>query len=719
MSLLKSTYQKLFILGLSILFIPWTSLTAAGSDGADGFARESESLSSDALSSERTALDEERIGRKKNSSRLYSSALQADQADLIFVTEDFADFIKGCDSISSFDGDSGRVLVRGDTHVSPGRLSIDPTTMRAMATTTNGEHSFLLALGPSDREQMGAWRTRRIEGADFATASGIEILNESRTVLVGLSRKLQGSFRGFAFLPNAAPFRLAKFELPTSLAASRLGALRQEVIVDDLVIEIVADESNEVAHVLLATWQLLTIDLDSMEEVAARVDVLPVVADSHPTHSARVDVTHANMTRDRNFLLINRANHNKITIVDLKKRTSDELVVSSSPAFVGEVATNHGWLNPNLIALHEGIAIAVYDFDRENGLVELGRIEVADPRARVKDPDGIYYTGPSHALSWNGDGSRLVAATDDGKAEFVVIDVTNEGQTLTKRHAITVCPESRNFPNDIVSMNGFITPPATSTPSPTITPSTTPVTPSPTPSSTPTQPSPTHTATDWPTNTPSPTASPQPADIYLPLLLREPKCDPALKPAEITLLIDASSSMQGAKLSAAKEAALAFVSEIDFAKDRVAVVAFNDGASLKVGLSGDKSEVEGAILDIQSSPGTRIDRGLEAGRDAFADARPSDVADRAIILLTDGRQSVLPEAPAQIAAEIRASGTQIFAIGLGADVDGPALLEIAGQANRLYLVPTPSQLAQIYRLIAAEIPCPPEMFWGGPGGGDL
>jgi hypothetical protein len=86
-----------------------------------------------------------------------------------------------------------------------------------------------------------------------------------------------------------------------------------------------------------------------------------------------------------------------------------------------------------------------------------------------------------------------------------------------------------------------------------------------------------------------------------------------------------------------------------------------------------------------------------------------------IVLLTDGIQYEEPETALAVAAEARAAGVSIYAIGLGADVDGEYLKQIAGTPSRYYYAPSEGELEGIYREIARVIPCPPERFWRGRG----
>jgi len=220
--------------------------------------------------------------------------------------------------------------------------------------------------------------------------------------------------------------------------------------------------------------------------------------------------------------------------------------------------------------------------------------------------------------------------------------------------------------------------------------------------------------------TPEPTASPPPPTptrtpgaIYLPLGLRE-SCELRAKPLDVVLAIDASASMAGDKLAAAKAAAHAFAGVVTMPTDHVAVIAFNETATTLIGLTGDRAAVDAAIDRITLAPGTRIDAGLAAARAELNGPAGRLDATRVIALLTDGRQDDGPERAEAEATAARAAGIRIFTIGLGADVDGAFLARLAGMTGRYYAAPTPADLAAIYAGLADEArTCPKDAFWGG------
>ena len=281
-----------------------------------------------------------------------------------------------------------------------------------------------------------------------------------------------------------------------------------------------------------------------------------------------------------------------------------------------------------------------------------------------------------------------VVADDDGKGQ---------GQA-------SECDETNNTHHQPIAVRPTATPLATDTPTPT---ETAPATLTATATATPTV---RDTATTAPpTATATPTPLPRP--VYLPLILGE-RSIPKRRHADVVLVIDASSSMTGAKLAAAKAAAAAFVAAMRLPEDQVAVVAFNRDAVLAAPLTGDAAAVTAALDGIRPLPGTRIDRGIEM---ALAELEgPNHRAGNAAVLvvLSDGQQLDGPASAAASAAQARQRGVAIYTIGLGADAALVFLAELAGDPSRSFFAPEPAQLTAIYLDIAAVIPCDPGDYWG-------
>jgi uncharacterized protein YegL len=245
------------------------------------------------------------------------------------------------------------------------------------------------------------------------------------------------------------------------------------------------------------------------------------------------------------------------------------------------------------------------------------------------------------------------------------------------------------------------TPTATTTPSPTHT-ATPPSTPTP-----PASPAPSRT----PTPTSVPTATKVPSPIYLPLSLTE-RCDPQRVRADVALVLDTSSSMTGDKIRAAQSAAKAFIRAMNLPEDRVGIAYFSRDAAVAHPLSGDADLLFAAVDRLDTTAGTRIDRGLEVGLAILAEARTGSDVSPVLVLLTDGIQEAEPEAPERVAEAIRAQRITFHAIGLGSDVDAAYLLELVRAPDRLHLSPSVGELEAIYTEIARTIPCPASSYWG-------
>jgi Mg-chelatase subunit ChlD len=173
----------------------------------------------------------------------------------------------------------------------------------------------------------------------------------------------------------------------------------------------------------------------------------------------------------------------------------------------------------------------------------------------------------------------------------------------------------------------------------------------------------------------------------------------------VALLLDTSSSMEGAKIEAAKAAARAFVDALRLPVDQAAIITFDSGARIDHALTADRAALQRAIEGVRTRLGTRIDLGLWAGLEEVVE-RGRSGADPVIVLLTDGRPQGGSEgatfAAATFARDVR---VDVWAIGLGPDVSEEVLVAIAGGSERVRLAPGPEELVEVYSNIAREIPC--------------
>src|SRR5262245_4830999 len=121
------------------------------------------------------------------------------------------------------------------------------------------------------------------------------------------------------------------------------------------------------------------------------------------------------------------------------------------------------------------------------------------------------------------------------------------------------------------------------------------------------------------------------------LTLRAPETA-AVRPLNLALVIDRSSSMSGAKIKTARAAAARVVDRLAEA-DTIAVVAFDDSAEVivpatRVGEGRDRARQ--GVARIESTGGTNIGAGIRAAVGQLAPRiRPGDVA--ALFVVTDGQ----------------------------------------------------------------------------------
>lgn len=171
---------------------------------------------------------------------------------------------------------------------------------------------------------------------------------------------------------------------------------------------------------------------------------------------------------------------------------------------------------------------------------------------------------------------------------------------------------------------------------------------------------------------------------------------------DVVLTLDRSGSMAGAKLLAAKDAAVRFVGRIDAPRSRLGLVSFNSSATLDSSLTESRQDVIGAIASMRAGGSTNlVDALAEALRTAeVSAARP------VIVFLSDGRHqhgSVPLGAIDDVIARTREAGVRVFAIGLGEDADAHTLRRMASEPDDYFFSPSEAELDAIYAQIAGRI----------------
>jgi VWFA-related protein len=176
-------------------------------------------------------------------------------------------------------------------------------------------------------------------------------------------------------------------------------------------------------------------------------------------------------------------------------------------------------------------------------------------------------------------------------------------------------------------------------------------------------------------------------------------------PMSIVMALDASGSMRPA-LDAVKSAATTFVEALK-PTDPLALVQFSDRVVIEHELSTRRQQTLDAIAGHQALGGTAL-------WDALFDSMGylgQQQGRRAIVVLTDGRDENNPgTAPGsahtldEVLAQVRESGTTVYAIGLGPRVDKDGLTKVAEvSGGAAYFPEDVTQLADRYRRVVDDL----------------
>jgi Mg-chelatase subunit ChlD len=183
----------------------------------------------------------------------------------------------------------------------------------------------------------------------------------------------------------------------------------------------------------------------------------------------------------------------------------------------------------------------------------------------------------------------------------------------------------------------------------------------------------------------------------------EGECPLADGRSDILLLVDTSGSMSGAKMSAARSAALEFVGQLDYSLNQIGLISFSTDVALVQPLTNNPRALIRAIPGLGDDSGTNLLGAIQLAQTELASPRARPAARKALILLTDGRPNSGVETIESLADEFRNSNVDVYAIGLGLDVDRDFLGGIATSPNYYFEAPTEFDLIQIYNTIARRV----------------
>jgi Ca-activated chloride channel family protein len=171
-------------------------------------------------------------------------------------------------------------------------------------------------------------------------------------------------------------------------------------------------------------------------------------------------------------------------------------------------------------------------------------------------------------------------------------------------------------------------------------------------------------------------------------------------PVNVSLVIDRSGSMRGAKIEQAKEAAILALSRLS-RQDRVSVIAFDHQVDVVVpaGPFEEFNEMKRRIDGIYARGQTAIYAAVRQAGQSVGEAVSPERVSR-VILMSDGLANVGPSSPAELerlGRELGGQGISVTTIGLGLDYSEELMtrLALASDGNHAF-VENPEQLADIF-----------------------
>lgn len=188
-------------------------------------------------------------------------------------------------------------------------------------------------------------------------------------------------------------------------------------------------------------------------------------------------------------------------------------------------------------------------------------------------------------------------------------------------------------------------------------------------------------------------------------------------PADVVLVLDRSRSMAGAPLASMKAGAKTFIDILAESTggsqdgqigggSRIAVVSFASTATKDTQLITSVAALKAAVDSLTAAGSTNHADAFTKAGELFD---PSSIAQKIIVLFTDGKTTIGPP-PAPVAAALRDSGVVIYCIGLtGSDgIDVATLHEWATDpdSEHVAVTPDPAELEELFADIAQSISKP-------------
>ena len=178
-------------------------------------------------------------------------------------------------------------------------------------------------------------------------------------------------------------------------------------------------------------------------------------------------------------------------------------------------------------------------------------------------------------------------------------------------------------------------------------------------------------------------------------------------PINVSLVLDRSGSMQGAKLENAKQAAILALDYLN-RDDILSLVTYDHTVNVPVPAAKlrDKARVEAIIRGIESGGNTALFAGVSKGAAELRKFLDRNRINR-IVLLSDGLANVGPSTPQELGRlgrELGGQGITVTTIGLGLGYNEDLMLRLADASDGNHVfVEEPAQLAEVFRKEFGEL----------------
>jgi VWFA-related protein len=171
------------------------------------------------------------------------------------------------------------------------------------------------------------------------------------------------------------------------------------------------------------------------------------------------------------------------------------------------------------------------------------------------------------------------------------------------------------------------------------------------------------------------------------------------QPFHVAVVLDTSASMEKA-LDTARDAALRFLEQALRPKDRAVVITFNDHPNIAVKFSNDVTMLAAGLAGLKAERSTALYDTLIFTMYYFTGVK----GQRAILLLSDGRDEGSRFTYDDALESARRSGVTLYTVGLGDDVDKKKLTRMSEETGgRAFFIKNVAELDGIYKEVQEEL----------------